>query len=268
MSNTICIIPSKDRALQLLCLLETLHSVCVDISSLDIIVVYKVSSEQFRLQYNEVKNRYPRIKFLEETIIDTNIKNSISDYQYVLFMVDDCVCVNSFSIQHIQTQLENQLDCIGFSLRLGKNIVYCYPFSCSQLQPKFVSIQNNILKFDWRTVQYDFGYPLELSSSMYRVKDIFHVWNDIACTVNHLEHLLWINSKDLRESNPMLLCFHQSCAFCNPLNVIASGSNKNRNSLRPEYSVNALADYFEQGLKIDVTQCFSNLTKAVHQEVD
>ena len=81
-------------------------------------------------------------------------------------------------------------DALGFSLRHGTNTSYCYPLRVDQELLTFSSIEHDFLLFDWTVAEHDFAYPLEVSSSVYRVKDITAVLQDSFVNPNTLEAYL------------------------------------------------------------------------------
>lgn len=185
----------------------------------------------------------------------------------ILFLVDDNLFVRDFFLRNSTSALQESPDAIGFSLRLGRNITYCYAMDQSQQMPQFDFLQEGVFKFNWTSSELDFAYPLEVSSSIYRSEDIFPL---IAVqsfnSPNELEYQLAVSTGIFKNSKPFLLCPEKSYTFCNPLNLVQSFSS-NRSSTKTEYSSEHLAALFEQGYRIDV-KAYDGLTpESCHQEV-
>jgi len=265
-----CLIFSKDRATQLLALLESLEFMCEDFSELSVTVLYKTSSTQHEEQYSTLKSLYANIDFRQESNFEKDVGCILSNAEYILFLVDDCIFINSFRILDVVDTLAKHPDSIGFSLRLGRNISYCYPFDCIQKQPTFNEVDRKMLKYNWLLSEYDFGYPMDVSSSIYRVKDILLLLSETKFnTVNALEGVLWAKCKIFKDTKQYLICFDTGCAFCNPLNVVSSiRTNKNRRSNKQEYKIDSLFEKFNQGYRIDVTKFFNLVPIGCHQESD
>ena len=85
---------------------------------------------------------------------------------YVLFLVDDNIFVRDFHLSNVIDVLKKHNDLIAFSLRLGENTTYCYSQNHLQALPSFTYINQGIAKYDWTKAEYDFGYPLDISSSL------------------------------------------------------------------------------------------------------
>jgi len=186
---------------------------------------------------------------------------------HVLFLVDDNLFVRDFFINECVKALQTCHDTLGMSLRLGTNITYCYTVDQFQPQPKLNPIKNGILKFDWTTSELDFGYPLEVSSSIYRLRDIFPV---IAIqpfsNPNELEYQLAVSANKFSQQMPYLLCPTQSYTFCNPVNVVQNFAS-NRAGSNAEYSNENLATLFDQGYRVNVPAYSGFVPEGCHQEV-
>ncbi len=263
------VIFSKDRASQLLLLLDTYHSNCLDIDQIQTAVIYKCSGEKHTKQYASVQTLHPEIQFIEEDTLEKDTKRFWSDADYIFFMVDDCVFVKPFEVLRIVSLLQKKEACLGFSLRLGQNTTYCYPFSKNQCVPIFEHVEDDIMQYNWTRSELDFGYPLEVSSSIFRMADLRSILSSISfSTVNELESILASHTKLFSMEKQNLLCFELSRAFCNPLNVVSCPeTNKNRRSELPENSSEYLTSQFEKGYKIDPSCFIDFVPNACHQEV-
>lgn len=261
---------SKDRAAQLLLLLDTIGACCLDFANFEMVVLYKTSDEKQEDQYQEVAKLHPSVVFQKEMNLEKDVRSNLSQTDFILFLVDDCIFVNKMELKDVISTLELHPDCLGFSLRLGKNTVNCYPFRCSQKIPDFVPVNEQKLKFNWTTSEYDFGYPLELSSSVYRVQDISKILSITGFqSVNHFESVIAAHSNMFRKNKPNLLCYEQSRSFCNPLNIVGCPeSNQNRHSKRTDRSALYLSSCFANGLKIDPHKFIGYVPNGCHQEAE
>jgi len=196
-----------------------------------------------------------------------NLVPKHNDDGHILFLVDDNLFVRDFSFTDITNALLDHPDSLGFSLRLGRNITNCYTVDLPQSQPNFIPVYKGINKYNWTTSELDFGYPLEISSSMYRSRDIFpllakHPFKN----PNELEYQLANSANAFFKQMPFLLCSEQSFAFCNPLNLVQE-SKTNRASTSDEYTSEHLANLFEQGYRVDVDYYDGFVPESCHQEV-
>jgi len=258
---------SKDRAMQLQAAIESFLLHCRDNSSIQLTVLYKASDELHRQQYDVLKERFPAVSFIEENSFKEQVLAIVEKNAYILFLVDDNIFVKPFTLQDIIIALNEQTDAIGFSLRLGKNTTYCYPANSAQTLPQFQEIGNGVLKYSWPGQQYDFGYPLELSSSVYRVNDILDLLKRLSYrNPNTLESELNKNRNIFSSDKRNLLCFHYSVAFCNPVNKVQNVYAGNRVGADENYTVGKLAELYRQGVTIDVNKFSGFINNGAHQE--
>ena len=223
-------------------------------------------------QYALLQNEYARfrnVSFIREHEFHSDIIALMAPFDHVVFLVDDNIFVRDFRLSEIIEALDNHPDAVGLSLRLGRNTTYCYPLDKEQRLPEFQSIGKNMLKYDWSTAECDFGYPLEVSSSVYRTEDILPFIAGLPFkNPNTLESLMAGDISLFRQSRPFLLCFEQSVTFCAPFNRVQSVYAANRTAGDAKYSADSLARRFDAGYRIDIAAYQNILPNACHQEVD
>jgi hypothetical protein len=264
---TTILIFSKNRAMQLLALLESLEGTCEDLDFERVQIVYKTTTERHERQYEELKRLYPAISFSPERTIAFDYMDVVRSSWHVMFLTDDSIFLRDFRIAEIEKSLGEHGDCIGFSLRLGRNITYSYPHDCSQDAVEFVEAGNGVLGLNWTLYKCDFGYPMELSGSMYRSSDLLFLSKGMnMSTLHHVESSLDRRVKDVGRDKCGLLCYPISHVFSAPMNL-TSAISQNRASNTAEYSVDAMAEKFDEGYKIDVSLFRDFVPSACHQEV-
>jgi hypothetical protein len=184
----------------------------------------------------------------------------------VLFLVDDNIVVHPFSLAELARILAEESQVLGASLRLGRNTTYCYPCRALQRLP-LMSQWGSFQRFRWVQAEYDFGYPLEISSSLYRTGDIQALLSSMPFgTPNELEAGMAGQALEFADTRPDLICFDRSVAFSNPINIVQTLFPENRVGQSAEYSTNHLAKQFAEGNRI--CECYDGLTaNACHQEV-
>ncbi len=258
---------SKDRALQLDALLSSFRKYCLDNEYVDLNVLYKTTSKKHQRQYEQLTIDYPDVSFIKETKFKTNLLEIIEDSKLILFLVDDNLFYQQFKIQSSIDALSGNEDSIGFSFRLGKNITYCYMHQKGQKLPTHKNIKQNQIKFDWSNSYLDFGYPLEVSSSLYRTSNILQLMYDLHYdNPNTLELGFDQVKKYFLETMPEIICFKKSVAFCNPINIVQT-SWSNRSGSKISYNIEFLSEKFEQGYRIDIDNYEKSDIKSCHQEV-
>lgn len=259
---------SKDRAMQLDCTIRSFIQHCKDIDSIAIKVLYTTSSASHESQYQEIKAEHPFVEFIRESDFKNDFLQLLDASEYILFLVDDNIFVNDFYVDHIISGFKQVPDAIGFSLRLGRNTTYCYMLNKQQALPEFDSLPKDVLCYDWTTAQYDFGYPLEVSSSLYRLEDILPLLKQGDYkNPNTLELLMDTHKAFYAHNKSKLLCFEKSVAFCNPLNMVQT-MWVNRAGNKNIYTPDKLSQMFAQGLRIDKEILSGFTPNACHQEIE
>ncbi len=267
-NNMAGLIFSRDRAMQLRATIESLLLHCGDHSRIRLIVLYKVSNELHRRRYDVLRARFCDVNFVEEGDFKEQVLSIISGFEYVLFLVDDNLFVGDFFLGDAVKALRSNGDALGFSLRLGPNTTYCYAHDVEQNVPAFRQIDGRVLKYDWTWAEYDFGYPLDVSSSIYRTAEILPLLRKVAFSnPNTLEGAMAANAQLYRKARNSLLCFDQSVTFCAPVNMVQTVW-ENRAGGNLAYSAEQLAQMFEQGLRIDVERYSGFVPNSCHQEVE
>lgn len=266
-NQIIGLIFSKDRAMQLEGTLRSFYMHCKDTQSTDLTVIYKTSNALHDKLYDALKKEYSNVVFIKEKDFKEQVLPLIRKYTYVLFLVDDNMFVRDFYITNITRSIDMNKNAIGFSLRLGENTVYCYALNAAQKLPMFSSVEKDILKYDWVHAELDFGYPLEVSSSVYRVKEIYPLLAQIQFSnPNTLENQMSANKQIYVNTRPILLCGKFSFTFCAPLNIVQNVCD-NRVGSETCYSSETLANKFGEGYRIDVDKYMHFTPNACHQEV-
>ncbi len=186
----------------------------------------------------------------------------------VLFLVDDNIFVRKFLLANVIHALVKSPKTIGFSLRLGRNTQYCYSMRQHQSLPEFELFLPNILKYNWTGAEFDFAYPLEISSSLYLVSVIAPLLMASSFrNPNELEAKIADRSSIFINQYPELLCFDQSVAFCNPINIVQS-VYENRAGEKAGLSADHLAELFMKGKRVNIRSFEGFTPNACHEEVE
>ena len=259
------IIFSKDRALQLQAALQSFFIQCTDAHETTIRVLYKASDSRHERQYCLLQSRFPAIQFVAETHFQSQLLRLVADSPWILFLVDDVIFHKSFSLAECIAALEGQPGSLGLSLLLGRNTVYCFTQNAPQALPDFQSVENSrLLRFLWPDAELDFGYPLEVSGSIYSTRHILPLLYNISFdNPNKLESELSLRTAQVKDL-PWRLVFPDSVGFCIPLNRVQQvfANRISTNSVDAE----TLADYFDQGQTIDLDVYNSITPNAAHIE--
>jgi hypothetical protein len=265
MSKIATIVFSFKRPLQCDLLLQSLRLHCLDYEISDKFVLNKVNNERDYLLYSSVASENPEVNFIREADFRQDLSNVFLDYDYVLFLTDDSIFVEDFSLAQIIKILKQEKNALGFSLRLGLNTKYCYSMDKSQEIPEHIVLNKSIMLWDWAKGEWDFGYPFEVSSSVYSIADVSLFTGFKFVNPNQFEFLMDRMKQGFYKHHPMMTCFKQSVCFANPINKIRPDNN-NRAGVDREMSVIALLDKFEQGYRADPKQFNKFVPDACHVE--
>lgn len=268
MSDIQVIVFSKDRPLQLDLTLRSFLRHSLDAPGIAVRVLYKASSSRLRSLYNELKRAYPDAQFIDEGSFRHDLLLLLSMHEYVLFVVDDTIFVRNFSLPACAETLGRTTDAIGVSLRLGRNATHCYMSNSPQIVPDLHRINESLFSFQWLDAEHDFAYPLEVSSSLYRVADLMPILMASSfCNPNTLEPDLAAQVGRFRESHPRVLCYPSAVAFSAPLNRVQAVF-ENRSGREQSLSASYLARRFADGWRADAASFDHFTPTGCHQEVD
>ncbi|MFQ6609676.1 MAG: hypothetical protein ACE5D7_02630, partial [Fidelibacterota bacterium] len=244
--NITLLIFSYNRAMQLDAVLRSLLRHCQDVSHAGVHVLYKAddrhmgSYQQLRRDYSQ----YSWIHFIKENTFHQDLIQCMDDSENILFLVDDNLFTRDFKLHHYVEALQSRERVIGVSLRLGRNTTYCYPLDQKQSIPIFTPlIQGDLFFYSWSGCDHDYGYPLEVSSSIYRVTDIQTILGQNPVqNPNHFETLLSEHANQIKDRYPELICPRQSITFCIPVNKVQSVIKENRAGEKYAYSSDELLE--------------------------
>lgn len=240
---------------------------CQDAHNVELKILYKTSDAFQESLYQELARDYPHVQFVAERNFKEDLIRFLRDAHHILFLVDDTLFVRSFHLAEIVSHLRETEESLGFSLRLGKNTVYCHHADTGMRLPEFRPGLHRIQKYIWRNAGWDFGFPLEVSSSVYRADDLVPLLKELAFSgPNELEMQLDSQSSKFG-SREFLSCYEQSVAFSAPLNKVQT-VGECRAGQNESYSPAFLGKLFRAGRRIDVFTYAGFVPNAPHVEVE
>lgn len=262
------IIFSKDRPLQLDGTLRSFFMHCQNPDDIVLKVLYATSDAEQEKAYSQLAQNHPSVVFVCEKSFKHDLLSQLQGFDFVLFAVDDTIFVREFHLGDCVRRLREFPDAIGFSLRLGENTTYCYTLDRPQHLPDFKPVNANTTSFEWTASECDFNYPIEVSSSLYRLRDLQSLLESLDYNnPNTLESVLSHYAQMFAASLPRLLTFRRSAAFSAPVNKVQT-IYENRAGNRLEYSAAKLMSLYRDGYRLNVAE-YSNCTpNACHQEME
>jgi hypothetical protein len=266
-ARTAAVVFSKDRPLQLDGTLRSLQSHATDAEQLSIQVIWTASGRRQLELYRRLAAEHPGAEWIEERDFKSQLIAATRGYEYVLFLVDDTIFVRPFSVASAAAGLAADPRVIGFSFRLGRNIDYCYSLRRPQTMPPWQARPDGAVSFRWVEADADFGYPIEVSSSLYRTDDILPLLERLQYrNPNTLEAALSRGARSFSTRRPILACPSTSVAFCAPVNVVQQVFPNRAGEQSPQ-TAQALAEAFRMGMRLDVEKLAGHVTNAPHEEI-
>ena len=245
------IVFSKNRAMQLHALLSSYFyytgspvplKVLYTTDSLDHAESYKILMREFASQ---------TVEFIKEDNFKMQaralIKDSLADR--IFFMTDDAIFTSHFNLSVVLDH--NPLTEI-FSLRLGKDVHFCFAYNCEQDLPVFTkefSAGEPVYRWNWASVpgSPDWCYPLSVDATVFCREEINII----------LKHIEFKNPNGL-EANLQLfnniflirkgLCFEKAKYVNVPCNIVQKEFN---NIYTGTYNVSELVNLFLIGRRIN-----------------
>lgn len=258
-----CVIFSKDRAMQLDALLESI--IMYAEASFPIIVQYS-ASEIHKSSYETIIKKYKNVVFVKETSVRKTLIEIIQSVktQYMFFLVDDQVFIRPFNVNLLLKKLGKG---IFASMRLGDNITN-FGIRDVPLYPKYKK-DGFFLNWKWKKNkrQYDWGYQFSVDGTIYRTIDVFR------CTLS-----IPFGAPNSYESNMnSVLLFKKNnsgISFLKPVvtNLIINASRQENGYEQCEsgnYSTIDMLHLLEKGNSFDIIKISSiNYTSTHHIIVD
>lgn len=275
LNRLLILIFSKDRPMQLELTIRSLYKHLKSISTIPVstYVLYKATLPEYQKGYMEIENK-EALHFIRERNFYEDVLRITSNiyFSHIMFVVDDTVFIKDFNIDTGINLLNENRSILGLSLRLGNNTNFCYMSNQNQCMKKPIERKGEFNIWAWKDSSGDFGYPLELSSSIYRTSDIIDILYRVEKFVN--PNVMELFMDEHRKSNqvcskvsqrPYLASFETSIAFSNPLNI-TQDMWQNKHQQNSHNSLIKLNQKFLQGYRI-VLEPFETLTpNSAHYE--
>jgi len=253
-----CIIFSKDRPMQLDACLRSIGRHAPYRGT--VTVIYETTSDRYRRGYAELAE-YPGLRLQHQ---GTDFRGAVMDVlrdtsPLVVFHTDDDIFFRAPPRAPMLPE-----DCAAFSLRLGENTTYSYPYRKAQQLPQRHEV-GDLMVWNWANATLDFAYPMSLDGHLFSTDRIVTLickagFND----PNELERELHFS----RYRVPRFMAsFRQSSVVAVPVNVVTS-SIVNRSGGDPSLAPDALNDRFLRGARIDLERLDFRNVRGAHQEIE
>jgi len=249
------IVFSKDRGCQLELFLRSLRIHFK--KDKHVFVIYKASNESFGKGYEKTKqSEFENITYIEESNFKKDVLSCIlHNDPFTVFFTDDDIFIKDFDLENINFKnFKNNEDILCFSLRLNKNLEYCYTLEVDiTKRPEFCEF--NV--FDYRKQQGDYNYPMSLDGHIYRTKEILPILLRLEYqNPNSLERELSKN----QISKKLMSCCDYSVIVNNPCCIVQDFCKNKNEGLDPE----TINKKFLDGYSLSLENISGMTVKAVH----
>jgi hypothetical protein len=246
-----CLIFTKNRACQLDLLLRSIDENFLP--RLDIHILAKTTEEEYKEGYEFLQSKHKFKNFYWEQADNFQdqvmaIVNSFS-HDWTLCFLDDDVVLHLTTVEPYLEYITEGVNAL--SLRMGLNILDCYPKNVVMAQPLMEFPQNNIMK--WRWIDYDrsldWGYPMSLGGNIYRTDYIKDAWSNISFTSpNWIEGYMAISPP---QNRPYQISFTEQKVL-NVANNLVQDVCDNKYDAKAINDVRVLNQRFQEGYVIDL----------------
>lgn len=257
------IIFSKDRAIQLHLLLESLE---VNANYFELEIIYLATNDEYQKAYDLLISRFTKAKFIKQSEFNKDVLNCFKSYtgKFITFFVDDCIIYRPFDLKTALDILQNDEDVFSFALRMGKNTTFCYTMQQNMTSGNLFE-QENTMQWRWRYGNYDFNYPICFDGHIYRTDDIYKILKAVAF---HNPNTMELSVQHYKINCPQRMAsFYTSALVNSPSNVVQIVCLA-FNGIKHPFDVKILNEKYLAGEVIDFANLdFSNIIGA-HQEID
>jgi len=260
-----CIIFSKNRALQLYTLLESMK-LRTNFEG-KIIIFYNVSSSSHDLSYKELIS--------ESKIFDLNIDwikenksigfkkellNILSRIKTkkIFFLTDDNLFINDFDLNLSQkTNFENYV----FSLRHSKNISYSYTTNKNFKPPNLQAYDDNFYRFKWFDSLCEWSDPWSLDGQIYNLSEI-KILSSVASFDKPNSYENALKFFNFLQKDKFGICCSKSIILNLPVNI-AQNEWKNRSG---KTNTEIYLDKWKKKKKLDISNLYGYDPISTHEE--
>lgn len=236
------VIFSKDRACQLDLLLRSIRLNVPKGMVWNINVLYTYSHEEYGQGYSMLMKSFPEVYFIRERDFKKNLTDIVIDTnaEFLCTLVDDDVFVRKF----INNELFNPVhrsDVANLSLRLHPFMDYCYPTD-SNMAPV------NTTLWDWESADGDFGYPVSLSATVWKVTHFLEYLK--ALDFNHPNSLESAMYNNINKARSKMACYTSNPVVNIPANLVQSTHMNRHSGIDPD----TLNQQYLRGGRLDLAK--------------
>ena len=262
------VIFSFDRSCQLQLLIDSIERNAKDVFNIN--VLYKYSNEDFKKGYEILKERFPKVNWVEEEkgkFKEQTLKLMETDLEFSCFFVDDDILFNIFEGDEVCNVLRENNEILCFSPRQGLNTNKCYTLKSDNIILPDKE-DNKFIYWDWSKRYADCGYAFFLDGGVYTTREIKKLVKAVGFNnPNTLEGgLNVLFAEDYPKK--IMFAYKQSILVGVPINIVNT-THPNRQGEQFGMSTKDLNNRFLNGEIIDYDKIdFSAVVNAAHCEIN
>jgi hypothetical protein len=256
---------SKNRACQLDLLLRSVKFHADELFD-QIIVLWTATDAEYEAGYGRLFAAHEvdfvrQDDFMEQTL---GILDLACDHH--CFLTDDSVFYRPIGGLTRPEQALKMEEILCFSLRLGLNTGQCYPLRRIQGLPTF-EVADDLLVWDWREGDADFGYMGSLDGHLFRRDDLLDMLDGtrVFRNPNQLEEVLQSETRTML--SPYASCHRESHLVGIPVNRV-NETHPNRYGEDHEASERDLNSVYLEGKILDLDSVRADRVTAAHAEME
>lgn len=257
---------SRDRAMQLDLLLRSLSENGGRLFGPKL-VIYRATTADHELAYVRCQDEHPDVLFVGETHTSLRLAAKLGEQSdFGCCLTDDSVLYRHIWQPDPCDVFKRSNDVTCFSLRLGENTTWCYPYGREQKRPAFAA-GNGLLAWDWRQADGDFGYAGSLDGHIFPGAVLRTAFADCppGSNPNQIEeHLV---ASVAARGDDVMVSYPLSHLVGIPVNRV-NETHGNRYGERHAYSEQDLLDRYLGGQRIQRQLMDFSDVRGAHQEID
>jgi len=251
---------SYNRGCQLDLMLRSMKEFFIGLDKVKVNILYRYSSEAFRMGYEKVKKYHPEFNYVLESDFKKNVIDLIDiNNCYTAFGVDDNVFKETFDINCEEMKYLESTGAVScLSLRMHPGINYCYTENRPTPTPLFIC--RDPLLWAWKGLPGDWGYSMSVDWHMFRTVDIL----DLCLKLPYNNPNSFEGQMAMRPINmPYMMCFEKSKVFNIPANKVQTLNSNRYGSMSADFLNSKFLDGY--GIDLNPIKGFNNIS--AHQEV-
>lgn len=271
MSSIAVLLSSYNRPLQLDGLLRAWEGLCADPDRSHVTVVWRSSIQGGEAAYGNLVGEWsgrPWLSFRRQGDYKADALAVLRSADFIFFLSDDNMATRRFQLSEAEQSLIDDVETLGFSFRLGRGMTYCYPLDKDQRVPQLLDLRTSQISWSWLDQDCDWGYPLEVSSSLYRTSDVLPILEAAAFSnPNQMEVALASRYLDFGYLKSYMRAYEKPVFYSMCVNEVSDGW-ANRCRRLPNESVGELLARYNEGWRLDYHAYADLPITACHMETD